>query len=144
VGFVGDIGGSILSSRGRRSSATWRDKSSRTLRFDNEGEPVPDLVERVDVVDGNEVKLTLRRAVFHDGRPVKAEDVRVSLERFVGSLSAGAVLAIPGGFARVVGEREIVLRTEASRALAVAAGRCTGRSRACRWRARCRRGTLPG
>ena len=70
-------------------------------------------MERVEIVEGGDVRLTLRRAWFHDGRPLKAEDVRASLERFASSSTAGAVLAAQGGaFVRVAGEREVRLGAE--------------------------------
>ena len=52
------------------------------LRMDAQWKPQPYLAERFELsVDNRSVTLQLRRdAVFHDGRPVTAEDVKFSLE----------------------------------------------------------------
>lgn len=112
VADVGEIDPLVASSPIERHIA--RQVFAGLYHFDADGEPVPDLVERVEVLEGGDVKLTLRPASFHDGRRVSAEDVRASLERFAASPTVGAALAAAeGGFVRVTGDREVVLRVGA-------------------------------
>jgi MarR-like DNA-binding transcriptional regulator SgrR of sgrS sRNA len=85
------------------------------FRFDRDGEPVPDLVERVEVErDGTSVRLLLRRAWFHDGRQLTAEDARAAIERFAAAPGAGRLLATAGPVVAVAGERELRLRVGAA------------------------------
>lgn len=69
------------------------------LRFDEALRPVPELAESVTVSNDNlRYRVTLRSSArFHDGRPIDAEDVRVSLSRALRPDTAGgATGSLPG------------------------------------------------
>jgi ABC-type transport system substrate-binding protein len=54
----------------------------RLMRPTAEGELVPDLAERAEVLDDNTIEITVREGVtFHDGQPFDAHAVKAGLER---------------------------------------------------------------
>lgn len=69
------------------------------IRFDSELRPVPELAESITVSrDQLTYRVTIRSSArFHDGRPIDAEDVRISLSRALRPETArGADGSLPG------------------------------------------------
>jgi peptide/nickel transport system substrate-binding protein len=82
-------------------------------RYDQNRQPVPDLVERSDVSpDGLTIRMTLKPGlVYSDGAPVKAEDAVFSLERQ--RKAPGAFLFTPVEAAEAADDRTIVWKMKA-------------------------------
>ena len=61
------------------------------VRYDEDGTVVPDLAESFEVLGGGQrYRFALRRGLtFHDAAPLRADDVKRSLERALGPASAG-------------------------------------------------------
>ncbi|MCC6749486.1 MAG: hypothetical protein IT371_17610 [Deltaproteobacteria bacterium] len=78
------------------------------VRRTGAGRFVPQLAERVDVLDGGRrYRFTLRSGVrFHDGRPLTAADVRFTLEKVTGRHPPSELLKLELGDVREVRERD--------------------------------------
>ena len=88
-------------------------------RLDKELRPVPELARRIEIApDGMVYTFDLRPgAVFHDGSPIEAGDVAVSLARALDPETAGGDAALLGGptyLSDIVGAAEVIAdRTDA-------------------------------
>lgn len=85
------------------------------LWADSTGEEVPWLASRYDRSDDGMVHtLELRRATWHDGRPLTPRDVIFTFEYFASRPMSPLVIAIPRGVAKVTeaGERTVEIRLE--------------------------------
>ena len=113
-GFVGEV----ANLDPRRAVSAVEREAARQLHatlygYDEDGQPAPDLVAQAEVLpDGSEVRLQLRPAWFHDGRPVTAEDAAAALRGYAAGSPPGSLLGRPDGepLVTVIGERTLVLR----------------------------------
>lgn len=82
------------------------------LAFNAAGDIVPHLATAFEYVDATLVRLTLREdAVFHNGEPVTAEDVKASIERLADGELAQAMVASPGIAVNILSPTEIEVTT---------------------------------